>query len=117
MLLINWKFFSTKILFTSSYVDLPIRSGPVSQQIYLVFSKANIPNTISFLRLNPDWYESKKKELERLHENLVTGRITIVDVYSAWNGARKAVVEFSRNSQCHLLSMIDIDARIGVKGR
>ena len=77
----------------------------------------NIPNTISFLRLNPDWYESKKKELERLHENLVTGGITIVDVYSAWNGTRKAVDEFSRNSQCHLLSMIDIDARIGVKGR
>ena len=50
----------------------------------------NLPNKIALLRLDTDWYESTKVELEVLLPKLVTGGILIIDDYGAWAGARKA---------------------------
>lgn len=49
---------------------------------------------IAVLRLDTDWYESTKAELEFLFDHVVTGGLVIVDDYSAWTGSRKAVDEF-----------------------
>ena len=76
----------------------------------------NIPHTISFLRLDTDWYESTKKELENLYEKLVPGGILVVDDYGFFDGARKAFDEyFVKHSPPPFLSVIDGGARIGVK--
>lgn len=77
---------------------------------------SNIPDTISFLRLDTDWYESTKKELEVLYNNLAPGGILVVDDYGQFDGARKAVDEyFKKHSPPPFLSFIDNGARIGVK--
>jgi len=76
----------------------------------------NIPNVISFLRLDTDWYESTKKELNILYDKLVPGGILVIDDYGHFNGARKAVDEyFKKHSPAPFLSLIDNGARIGVK--
>ena len=75
----------------------------------------NIPTSISFLRLDTDWYESTKKELETLYDRVVVGGIIVIDDYGFFDGARKAVDEYFTNSLPPFFSMIDPSARIGVK--
>ena len=55
---------------------------------------ANVPEQIALLRLDTDWYESTKHELEHLFPLLHPRGILIVDDYGHWKGARKAVDEF-----------------------
>lgn len=50
----------------------------------------NVPERIALLRLDTDWYESTKIELEILYPKLVKGGILILDDYGYWKGARKA---------------------------
>jgi len=52
------------------------------------------PERIAFLRLDTDWYESTRHELEHLWPRLQPGGILIIDDYGWWNGARKATDEF-----------------------
>ena len=75
----------------------------------------NIPTSISFLRLDTDWYESTKKELETLYDRVVVGGIIVIDDYGFFDGARKAVDEYFTNSLPPFFSMIDPSARTGVK--
>lgn len=71
---------------------------------------------ISLLRLDTDWYESTKHELEHLFDKLVVGGILIVDDYGHWQGARKAVDEFIRERKLRLfLNRIDYTGRLAVK--
>jgi O-methyltransferase len=65
--------------------------GDVSQTL---LDQANIPTKIALLRLDTDWYESTKIELEILFPRLVRGGILIVDDYGHWMGARKAVKDY-----------------------
>lgn len=53
-----------------------------------------IPKKISILRLDTDWYESTKIELEILYEKLTIGGYLIIDDYGHWSGCKKAVDEF-----------------------
>lgn len=78
--------------------------------------KNNIPSTISILRLDTDWYESTKCELEYLFPSLSVGGILIIDDYGHWCGAKKAVNEYlKKNGIKMLLNRIDFTGRIGVK--
>lgn len=75
-----------------------------------------IPEKVALLRVDTDWYESTRHELEFLWPRLVSGGVLIIDDYGHWAGARKAVDEFFAN--CHdapLLSRIDEGGRIAVK--
>lgn len=54
----------------------------------------NMPDKIALLRLDTDWFESTKIELEVLWPRLVKGGVIIVDDYGHWLGARKAVQEY-----------------------
>ena len=56
--------------------------------------KVNIPEKIAVLRLDTDWYESSKFELEKLYDNVVDGGLIIFDDYYHWEGQKKAVDEF-----------------------
>ena len=76
----------------------------------------NIPNKIAFLRLDTDWYESTKIELEILFPRLVKGGVLIIDDYGHFEGARKAVDEyFSQLSDNYFMHRIDYSARIIIK--
>ena len=54
----------------------------------------NIPQKISILRLDTDFYESTKVELEVLFPRLEKGGILILDDYGHWMGSKKAVDEY-----------------------
>ncbi|MEA2347957.1 MAG: O-methyltransferase [Thermoleophilaceae bacterium] len=74
------------------------------------------PEKISLLRLDTDWYESTKHELEQLFPRLVVGGVLIVDDYGHYEGARRAVDEyFAESGQQVLLSRIDYTGRIAIK--
>lgn len=74
------------------------------------------PDTIALLRLDTDWYESTKHELEHLYPRLVTGGVLIIDDYGHWAGARQATDEFfAKQSNTCFLHRIDYSARIAVK--
>lgn len=54
----------------------------------------NIPEKISFLRLDTDWYESTKKEMEVLFPRLSSGGVLVLDDYFWWAGQKQAVNEY-----------------------
>lgn len=57
-------------------------------------NKKKLPKKISILRLDTDFYESTKIELDILFPRLVKGGVLIVDDYGFWKGAKKAVDEY-----------------------
>ena len=61
--------------------------------------KTTIPEKIAILRLDTDWYESSKYELEQMYDNVVSGGVIIFDDYYHWDGQRRATDDFfkSRN--------------------
>lgn len=75
-----------------------------------------LPGKIALLRLDTDWYESTKHELEHLYPLLVPGGVIIIDDYGHWEGARKAVDEYiAKHKLPLLLNRIDYTGRIGIK--
>jgi hypothetical protein len=75
-----------------------------------------IPDKISVLRLDTDWYESTYHELKHLFPKLSVGGVLIIDDYGHWEGARQAVDQyFKENNIPMLLNRIDYTGRIGVK--
>jgi O-methyltransferase len=74
------------------------------------------PSQIALLRLDTDWYESTKHELEHLFPRLSVGGVLIIDDYGHWRGARQAVDEYlSHNNINILLNRIDYTGRIAIK--
>jgi hypothetical protein len=49
---------------------------------------------IALLRLDTDWYESTKAELDHLYPMVVHRGAVIIDDYGTWEGARQAVDEY-----------------------
>lgn len=74
----------------------------------------NLPEKIAVLRLDTDWYESTKVELEVLYPRLRPGGVLIIDDYGYWQGARKAVDEYFADRPV-LLHRIDHTCRVMVK--
>lgn len=73
-------------------------------------------NKIAILRLDTDWYESTKHELETLFEKLEPGGILIIDDYGHWTGAKKAVDEYIKENNIKIfLNRIDYTGRLGIK--
>jgi O-methyltransferase len=76
------------------------------------------PERLSLLRLDTDWYQSTKHELEQLYPRLVEGGVLIVDDYGHYEGARRAVDEyFAETGEPVLLNRIDYTGRIATKAR
>ena len=74
------------------------------------------PDQIAILRLDTDWYESTRCELEILFPKLVPGGVLIIDDYGHWQGCRKAVDEhFSANNVRMFLHRVDYTGRLGIK--
>jgi len=54
----------------------------------------NIPKSIALMRLDTDWYESTKIELEKFYDRLSVNGIVIIDDYRLWQGQKLAVDDF-----------------------
>jgi hypothetical protein len=77
---------------------------------------ARAPEAVALLRLDTDWYESTRHELEHLFPRLARGGVLILDDYGHWQGARKAADEYFHHNRIPiLLNRMDYTGRIGVK--
>ena len=56
-----------------------------------------IPEKISLLILDTDYYKSTKHELHHLYPLVVSGGVLIIDDYGTWAGVKKAVDEYFKN--------------------
>ena len=74
----------------------------------------NLPEKISLLRLDTDWYSSTKKELEILYEKVSPGGVIIIDDYGHWGGSKKAVDEFFLNKYVWM-HYVDYACRLIIK--
>lgn len=99
------------------------KTGYPSERIHLVQGKvedtlpARRPSgPIAILRLDTDWYESTRHELEHLYPLLARGGALILDDYGYWAGARRAVDEYAaRNGLGLFLARTDAAGRIAIK--
>ncbi|HMJ91500.1 MAG TPA: TylF/MycF/NovP-related O-methyltransferase [Candidatus Acidoferrum sp.] len=104
----------TQNLSTTGYDQKKIHfiKGPVDKTLPLHMPGGDI----ALLRLDTDFYDSTKHELEHLFPRLRSGGVLIVDDYGHWEGQRAAVDEyFKAHGIRMLLNRIDYSARIGVK--
>jgi hypothetical protein len=77
---------------------------------------AQAPQQIALLRLDTDWYESTRHELEHLYPRLSPGGVLIIDDYGHWKGSRKATDEFiAATPNFGLLTRIDYTGRLAIK--
>jgi O-methyltransferase len=76
----------------------------------------SVPDQLSLLRLDTDWYESTRLGLEVLYPRLSVGGVCILDDYGHWEGARVAVDEYF-GSRRPLMHQIDYSGRIFIKTR
>ena len=92
-----------------------------SERVHFVTGKVedtipeHAPERISILRLDTDWYESTRHELEHLYPRLSPGGVLLLDDYGYWEGAREAVDEFLEQSGERLLLMRMASGRLAVK--
>lgn len=75
----------------------------------------DVPEQISILRLDTDWYESTRHELEHLWPRLVPGGVLLLDDYGWWDGARRAVDEWLEESNLPVLLLRMDEGRIALK--
>lgn len=54
----------------------------------------NLPDKIALLRLDTDWYESTKHEMNILYPRLQKDGVLLIDDYGHWQGSRKAIDEY-----------------------
>ncbi len=73
------------------------------------------PDMLSLIRLDTDWYDSTKKELEVLYPVLEIKGVIIIDDYGHFTGAKRAVDEYFCGHNKILLNRIDYTGRTGVK--
>ena len=72
--------------------------------------KTNIPEKIAILRLDTNWYESSKYELEKMYDNVVIGGVIIFDDYYHWDGQRRATDDFLKTRNINY-DFVKIDAK------
>ena len=74
----------------------------------------NIPNKISFLRLDTDLYSTTKIQLEVLYPRLVKGGVLHIDDYGFFPGVKKAVDDYFKDKNIWL-HRVDLTCRIMIK--
>ena len=100
--------------------DRVLASGYPAERLHFVAGRVEdtipgrAPERLALLRLDTDWYESTRHELEHLYPRLSPGGVLIVDDYGHWLGSRKAVDEYFADAPV-LLTRIDYAARLAVK--
>ncbi len=99
-----------------------LSTGYPEKKLHLIKGKveetipAHLPKQIAILRLDTDWYESTRHELEHLYPLLSPNGVLIIDDYGHWAGARKAVDEyFSGLNPKPFLSRMDYTGRLAIK--
>jgi len=97
------------------------KTGYPSENIVYIKGKvedsipSTLPDGISLLRLDTDWYDSTRHELNFLYPLLSSKGVLLIDDYGAWEGARKAVDEYFAGKTNIYLHRIDWTGRLIIK--
>lgn len=75
----------------------------------------NLPDTISILRLDTDWYASTSAELNVLYPKLSRNGVLLVDDYGYFEGSRRAVDEYFELRKRPFFLLDDEYGRTGLK--
>jgi hypothetical protein len=117
----NWCFASLEEVranFQRAGADLSNVRFVVGNVVNTLAAGNNLPAEISVLRLDTDFYESTKAELEILYPRLSIGGSLLIDDFGHWQGARLAVEEYFSSLSPRvrpLLHFTDYTGRMGVK--
>lgn len=85
--------------------------GPVEETI-----PDTLPENISILRLDMDWYNPTYHALVHLFPKLANKGVLIIDDYGWWQGCKKACdTYFEESRNIMMLNRIDVGARVMVK--
>jgi hypothetical protein len=75
-----------------------------------------LPGALALLRLDTDWYESTRHELQHLYPLLVRNGVLIIDDYGHWRGAQLATDEYFHSiGRWPLLHRLDYTGRLMLK--
>ena len=118
-----WKeLFAGEVLDETSVHHTVLSTGYPAERIHVVRGPVEetlpqrVPERLALLRLDTDWYESTRHELQHLYPLLVDSGVLIIDDYGHWEGAKRAVDEyFGIHQPPLLLNRIDYTGRIAVK--
>jgi hypothetical protein len=98
------------------------KTGYPAERIHFVKGKVeetipqHSPGPLALLRLDTDWYESTRHELQHLFPLLRDRGVLILDDYGHWQGARKATDEFlDAQPVRYYLQRIDYTGRLLIK--
>ena len=69
--------------------------------------KTRTPNKIALLRLDTDWYDSTKAEMEALWPKLAKNGVFLCDDYGAWKGSYDAVHEYLDANDIKMYLQVD----------
>ncbi|WP_163548510.1 TylF/MycF/NovP-related O-methyltransferase [Candidatus Frankia nodulisporulans] len=85
------------------------RIGYPADQVHFIQGKVedtvpeHAPEQIALLRLDTDWYESTRHEMEHLYPRTTASGVLIIDDYGWWKGAQQAVDEYVAAHELPLL--------------
>ncbi|MBN1870878.1 MAG: class I SAM-dependent methyltransferase [Candidatus Omnitrophica bacterium] len=75
-----------------------------------------VPEVVSILLLDTDWFESTYHELKHLYPRLSPDGVIIIDDYGTWKGSKKATDNYFNEIGTKLfLQRVDPTARIAIK--
>ncbi len=114
--------FKPEVFGAEQVAELLRATGYPTGRLHLVAGRveetipAEAPGQIAVLRLDTDWYESTRHELEHLYPRLSPGGVLLVDDYGHWDGARRAVDEyFHAHGNRPFLARSDYSGRLAIK--
>jgi hypothetical protein len=100
-----------------------LSTGYPAERLHLVEGRVEetlpgrAPDQVAVLRLDTDWYESTRHELEQLYPRLSAGGVLVLDDHGHYEGARRAVDEYmAACGERLLLTRVDYTGRVAVKG-
>jgi len=100
-----------KNLLENNSKNVKLIQGDVAETLQKI---ENLPERIAILRLDTDWYESTRIELERLYPLLEPGGVLIIDDYGHFEGAQRAVDEYF-NDDKPWMHYVDYSCRLIIK--
>jgi len=92
----------------TNIMSIPYPEKYIHYHVGDIMKCTEFPEQIAILRLDTDFYDSTKYELEHFYPYVSSGGIVIIDDYGYWKGSRKAVDEFLIDKPT--LKLINIDS-------
>jgi O-methyltransferase len=80
--------------------------------------KKQLPDTVSMLHCDADWYDSVMLTLETFYHRIPQGGCVVLDDFGCWEGCREAFYSFcERHKERPVLERVEYDQAYWIKGK